>query len=366
MFYQCILKLKTLIVLTFLLFSLTLEALPCSAEKDSFDQLCFSVGLGLGVTKFSGFNDDNATWKLDDIGSTSMEVFGGYHFLPRWFAEVSYSQFGSMDLVNPYASEKQFADVSFSGLSLKGGYYLPISWLGFGRIASSDFQPFVKVGIASVSNSTSDNRVKLDEGTAIKPQLALGVDWAFSNDWQARAQWESTSELASVAQLGMSYVFSFDRALQKSPTSKPISIDENEYVALMPGTASAKRHKNKSTFERVYFAEGSTALEASAQVIIDKIKAILTQYPYLHIVIMDAELSHNSTLGFKQLSRQRAKKLQQKLIASGISSTRINKQGLLSTVQENYQAADFFGRQISVKTLVLAPLENNTWALFNR
>ena len=366
MFFQRVLKLKVIVILILLMSSWTAQSSSCSVEDDEFSELCFSVGFGLGLSQLSGFDDANASWKLDNISSNSIELYAGYHFIPRWFAEISYTQFGVMDLVNPYGGVQEFADVSFSGFSLKGGYYLPVSWLTFGHIESSDFQPFVKMGMASISSIVSDARVKLDEGASIKPQLAFGVDWRFSEDWQARAQWEATSELANVTQLAVSYLFSVDPSSEKKPVYQAEAVDESEYSPLTSVQRKTKRHKNKATFDTLYFKVASTQIDAKSNAVLEKTKRILAQYPHLHVSIMDAELSRNSNTSHKALSQQRAKLLRQLLIGYGISAKRIDRNYYAQSVGNHYQAADFFGRKIKVKTLVLSPVANEKWALFNR
>lgn len=366
MFYKCVFQLKVLVVMVLLSASFGAQSSSCSAQEDAFNERCFYVGAGFGLSQLNGFNDDNASWKIDNINSSGMELFAGYHFIPRWFAEFSYTQFGTMDLVNPYGSEQEYADISFSGLALKGGYYLPISWLSFGRIESSDFQPFVKMGLVNVSYSTSDSQVELDEGASIKPQFALGVDWRFSNHWQARAQWESTYELAHITQLAISYLFSIDNSAPKKPDYKKSNVDESEYRPLNTNLIKTTAHKNKSTYQVILFKAASTNIDSSSEAIIANITRLLTEHPHLQISIMDVNLIQNFSQERTSLTQQRAKRLRKILTDAGISATRINKNNAAESISNPYQSADFFGKEINVKTLVLSPIGNNKWTLFNR
>ncbi|NRB40127.1 MAG: outer membrane beta-barrel protein [Pseudomonadales bacterium] len=343
------------------------DSVTCTAEQSDLSEWCFYAGLGLGVSSLSSFDDVDSAWKVDNSSSTGMELTAGFHFLPRWFAEVSYTDFGAADLVNPFGENDEYADIAFSGLSLKGGYYLPVSWVTFGYVQSSAFQPFVKAGVASVSNSISDNRVKFDEGGGIKPQLAVGVDWRFADDWQARAQWEMTSEVASVTQLAVNYLFSFTRNKSiTSPAAYTPVVRNKAYRDLTQSKVIIKKHKNKATYDRFYFQPASTKMDKESQQLIESITKILLAHPHLHISIMDAELKQRSSEAYKILSQQRAKKLRQLLIRQGIAAKRIDRNTYGKAVDNHYKAKDFFGRSINVKTLVLAASENDSWVLFNR
>lgn len=337
----------------------------CSAEASQFDGLCFYVGAGVGLSSLSGFDDSDSAWKIDNIGSTSLELYLGYHFMPRWFAELSYADYGAMDLTNPYGATYEYAEISFSGFSVKGGYYLPVSWVTFGKIESSSFQPFVKMGMANVTSSVSDSRVRFNED-GIKPQVGLGVDWNFAEDWQLRGQWEVTSGLATVTQVAVNYSFSFDADVSSRPSHQAAPINQNDYQPLSAVNGKAKKQKGKVTYDMFSFEPSSLTIILGSNALLNKIKRILLEYPHLHISILDAELSHNTEAEYKLLSQQRGGRLREILIDHGISAERIDRDYYAQSVDNHYQSTDFFGREINVKTLVLAPISEDSWALFNR
>ncbi|NRB42087.1 MAG: outer membrane beta-barrel protein [Pseudomonadales bacterium] len=342
------------------------DSLDCSAEDEQFSELCFYVGAGVGLSQFSGLDDADSSWKIDEANSTAVEFYAGYHFAPRWFAELSYTDYGEMGLINPYGGVDEFAQMSFSAMALKGGYYVPVSWLTMGKIESSAFQPFVKMGLVSVSPTVSDSRVKFDEGGSLKPQFTLGVDWRFAEDWQLRGQWEITSELASVTQVSVNYLFSWDSHSPSKPSYQATAVNKDDYTPLTSGRVKTTARRAKATYDILYFNSASTRVIAESEVVLDKVQRILIKHPHLHISIMDAELNQTASDAHSLLSQQRAKYLRKRLISQGVSSARIDLNYYRKPVDNHYLAADFFGRNINVKTLVLAPLSDDSWALFNR
>ncbi|NRB42952.1 MAG: outer membrane beta-barrel protein [Pseudomonadales bacterium] len=373
MFLQLFGKLKAFSVLAFLLAlnvsmvaSSRADSLACSAEEGQFSEWCFYVGAGVGLSQFSGLDDADSSWKIDDVNSTAVELYAGYHFSPRWFAEFSYTDYGEIGLVNPYGGTDEFAKMSFSAMALKGGYYVPVSWLTLGKIESSSFQPFVKMGLVSMSPTVSDSRVKFDEGGSIKPQFTLGVDWRFAEDWQLRGQWEMTSELANVTQLSVNYLFSWETRSSSKPVYQAAVVNNDDYTLLTSARVKTAGYKAKATYDVLYFNSASTKIVAESASVLDKVMLTLTQYPHLHISIMDANMRQNASNEHRLLSQQRAEYLREMLILQGVPADRVDLDYYRKPVDNHYQAADFFGRKINVKTLVLAPLSDDTWALFNR
>lgn len=343
------------------------EQWSCSAEQEMLSEHCFYVGAGFGLSNFSKLDDSDSPWKIDNKSSQALQLVVGYQFMARWFAEFSYGNLGSMDVVNPFIQPAIKADISFSSLSFLGGYYVPITWLTFGAIEQSNIQPFVKAGLANVSSNSSDKSIGLDQGASVKLQIALGADWRFLQDWQLRAQWENISETANVTSLAVNYLFSFGS--NKRSESSNIAHDTSEnavagYSAIPH--VKFKARENKISYKTLVFSPNSASLEAKSLNKLRQTKQVLDKYPHLRVVIQVAD-QHKSTLGTSaSISQQRATALKRNLIKLGVSAKRINARSSYNKPLEPYHSSNFYGKQVSVDSIVFISSYEDIWIMFNR
>ncbi|BCE01751.1 OmpA family protein [Marinicellulosiphila megalodicopiae] len=157
-----------------------LDNLGDSAEQPSALN-CVYGGLGLGMSLLYP-DDEISSWKVESHASTAINGLVGWRFSPRYFTELHLHGLGNAKIehINPNITNEE--RLKYSAISLHlGGYLFDIN-----KEREMKFNPFAKVGIASLSSKASDNIVPVEQKNNIQLALSIGVQKQLNKSWFAR------------------------------------------------------------------------------------------------------------------------------------------------------------------------------------
>jgi|GEM_PF-1759490 len=151
---------------------------PASADNcvepqhtgSEFKRCVYATG-GLIVSKIDPENSVDG-WRSADNHDGGWRLALGMQLRPRWFAELSYADLGTADLVN--VNPAVTAEAPDAGIA----YRVPALMAGY-NLRRTDTRPrwnlFVKAGVGSIRNKARDSRVGYEKQSDVQGVLGAGV-----------------------------------------------------------------------------------------------------------------------------------------------------------------------------------------------
>ena len=149
------------------------------------------VGLGGGSTEVAPEGNSGGFF-VDDDRDWGYKIFIGKRILPHWSGEISYVDTGEAGLSNnnpAIAATLTNASISYKIPTISGSYHL------FGPKNKVDV--FGRVGLSTILNTVSDERISYEKQTALQLNVGGGVQWRFAPKWFLRAEFDSFDNDAS-------------------------------------------------------------------------------------------------------------------------------------------------------------------------
>jgi OOP family OmpA-OmpF porin len=139
------------------------------------------------------FNDnlDDATdfdFNSDNVGGG---VFAGYQILDWLAVEGGYDYLGNMGIDANNGASGSKLEAQGLQLSLKGSYGFTENWDIYGRAGAMAYR----------AESQNENRNKFETG--VRPLLALGTEYAFTENWAGRLEYQWVANVGNVNQIGV-------------------------------------------------------------------------------------------------------------------------------------------------------------------
>jgi len=163
-----------------------------SDSKTGYFQRCWYGAMGLGLTNVDP-EAESKGWSTDDNIAFGAKITIGYHFLPHWFGELSYSDLGKAKLgnINPVLSNAVNVEVAYRAPALMLGYYfLP---------AHRPFNVYLKAGMSTLQTTMNDARVDFQEQNDSQVVLGGGAQYRFRESaWFTRFEFDSFDKDASM------------------------------------------------------------------------------------------------------------------------------------------------------------------------
>jgi outer membrane protein OmpA-like peptidoglycan-associated protein len=155
------------------------------------------VGGGVGSSEASPEGRSDGFYVKDDR-DWGYKFFIGLRQFPHWSAEVSYVDTGKAGLgnLNP-AIEATIPDATIR-------YQIPTvsaSYHVFGP--KRDVDVFGRVGLSSIINTVSDDRIPYEKQTPIQLNVGGGIQWRFAPKWFVRAEYDSFDNDASMVAISL-------------------------------------------------------------------------------------------------------------------------------------------------------------------
>jgi len=154
-------------------------------EADVF-QDCWYLQGGFIGTHVDPENTVNG-WRTTDNSSDGWKVSIGWHFKPRWFAELAYADLGEAGLSNLNPAIEALvprAEIEYAVPSLMAGYWF--------REPESRWNTYLKGGAGRIENDSSDSRIGYDKQTPIQFVFGLGFQYQRKDSgWFVRAEFDS-------------------------------------------------------------------------------------------------------------------------------------------------------------------------------
>lgn len=270
------------------------------------------AGAGLGMTEVSPEGSSGGFYVEDD-SDWGYKLFAGWRFRPHLSAELSYVDIGEAGLgnVNPaIAASISDATISYRIPTLSASYHL------FGPSRYIDV--FGRVGLSSIINSVSDDRIAYEKQTTVQLNLGAGVQWRFHPKWFARVEYDSFDNDASLFALSVGRYFSVHSPHRALPD--PIPVEK----APPPEPVCAQF---EGAIDAIQFEVDSAELKPESYATLETAAASLKLFPLIRIHI-DA---HTDSIGTTEynlpLSERRANAIRDYLIELGIDSARLIAKG---------------------------------------
>lgn len=143
------------------------------------------VGLGVGSSKLSGF--DNGTVTGGNTSKGQAKIFGGFQFTPNWGAELQYSDLGKRDVSNAGVSAGSFTTSQYS---IAGTGTLPLS---------SGFSLLGKLGVSA--NRISGSAL-LNKNSNTSAMIGIGAAYSITPALSVRVEYEDFGKVGTVAANG--------------------------------------------------------------------------------------------------------------------------------------------------------------------
>lgn len=304
----------------------------CGSELDANTfKDCWYVGIGYGASHVDPERESNG-WSTDDDESDGWEVLVGWHFKPKWFAELKYADIGEAGLGNTVpAIDRAYPDaaISYKVPSLMVGYWLrnPDSW----------WNVYGKAGAAAINNNAEDDggTAFFEEVTDVQLALGVGVQLRAKNSpWFVRAEFDSYDKDAWYAALSLNRYFGgrkpAKRALVAPAPVQSTMTAPADVAAAAPVAAAAVRTVPKpvtpmlaceqfsGAVPDVNFHSASTRLTDNAQAALKPFARSLIAVPSARIEVQAHTDSRGSSTSNEVLSERRATKVEQFLVKEGV------------------------------------------------
>ncbi len=299
-------------------------------ELDSSDLTYKSgwyLGGGLGTTEVSPEGSSGGFYVKDDR-DWGYKVFLGWRFLPHWSSEVSFVDTGKAGLgnVNPaIAAMFTEATISYKIPTISASYHL------FGP--ERDVDLFARVGVSSIMNSVSDDRITYDKQTFAQLNMGAGIQWRFAPKWFARAEYDGFDNDASMFSISLGRYLGkhYEHRLIESPQEEPkqeIPVVEPEEVPILEDTCDIFN----GAIDAIQFQTDSAELTDNSLERLLEAAQSLRNYPRVAIDIQAHTDSNASAEYNLDLSNRRAQTIKKFLEENGIDAERLIAKGFGETI----------------------------------
>ncbi|NRB40620.1 MAG: OmpA family protein [Pseudomonadales bacterium] len=331
---------------------LLITALPCLGESKSYFGCgnfinpesgekaftpCFYAGAGLGAS-FLAPDTSDSSWRVDKSNDLSFKAYIGYHFAQDWFTEIAYADLGEARFSSNRSLIEDEESIHSKTPSFFVGYFLPFDeWLN----TSLPIDTFVKVGVASISSSSSSPLLNVESKDSILPAMGIGLEWAMLERWYLRSEYERFSADAGLLSLSVNFRFGGQRYQTKEIPPEAVVpipvIAEAIEVAQAEQTITDTQCFNEATegcslfyaqFKNsIRFDSNSKSLESSSYKLLTGVVDALKKVPHLDIEIQAHTDSIGSETFNQNLSENRARSVYDYLVSHGINESRLSSKG---------------------------------------
>jgi len=316
---------------------------------------------------------DSFGWSTSDDSDSGYQVFGGWYFKPKWFAELSYADLGEAGLSNSNPALTGTEKISYKIPAVFVGYYL--------YEPQARFNLYGKIGISSIDNETTTSRVDYEKQNSVGLSGGIGLQWrSASSGLFARLAADFYDEDARSIGLSLGYFFGGSRSSQQAVVDLDSDMDGvMDSIDSCPGTAAGVAvdatgcaivvapepvildtdadgvidsqdqcpdtekgatvdatgcvelvtviEKINLSLEGVYFDTNSAEITAASEIILDKAVAALQGSPTARVEVQ----AHTDSIGEEEynlgLSTRRAENVRNYLISRGIAADRLTAKG---------------------------------------
>jgi outer membrane protein OmpA-like peptidoglycan-associated protein len=301
---------------------------------------CWYAGVGYGLSRFDP-DENDASWRIRDNGDAGWLVYGGYHFKPDWFAELTYLDLGDVEAVDRNPNRNATGDISYKIPAVMVGYYFDLPELTDEFIPDWPVDTFVKAGVSAIQNSASPSTIPYEKQSSAQLALGVGLEWRFYKNWKVRNEYESFDLDAYSFNVSIAYIFGGKdtkpqskkvqvvkpaQVIDAAPVKVPVPKIEPT-VAMAPVITAAACEMFSGSLEGLTFKSGSDELtKASEKIVLKAVEALVT-YESLEIEIQ----AHTDSVGrasFNEaLSQKRATSVERFFIQNEIDAERLSSIG---------------------------------------
>ena len=296
----------------------------CDLSGSSFSS-CYYLGAGVGVSKLKPA--ENNDWSIDSGTDTAMQIYGGYHITKDWFVDIAYADLGKADMQNANPNVHINETIDYKVASAMAGYYL--------NFFDLPIEPFVRFGLASISNSASSN-IEVDKQHDVGLAWGAGLDWRFAKHFKLRGAVETYDKDASLVSVSVAYIFGEAKVAPKpiaAPKAEPKPEPQPEPVAevkpepvVETETAEVKKLFSGS-LTGVNFKSGSAELLPESKKILSDAATVLNEYPEM-LVDINAYTCNDGSKEFNvKLSQKRAESVKNFFVSQGVEVSRLKATG---------------------------------------
>lgn len=268
------------------------------------------VGLGTGLSEVSPEGSDGGFYVEDDR-DWGYKIFAGYRFLPHWSAEASYVYTGQAGLgnVNP-AIEAEISDATIS-------YHIPTIAANYHVFGPKrDLDLFARVGISSIINRVSDDRIPYDKQTPLQLNFGAGVQWRFAPKWFARVEYDGYDNDASLFAVSIGRYFAkHDEHREIAPVVVEPAIEEPAEEPVVPEIVCEQFN---NTIDAIQFEVDSDTLTPESETLLIETARLLMEYSD---IVLEVQAHTDSTASDEynlDLSNRRAQTIKRFLVQQGI------------------------------------------------
>jgi outer membrane protein OmpA-like peptidoglycan-associated protein len=285
------------------------------------------VGGGLGLSEASPEGTSGGFYVKDDR-DWGYKIFVGRRQFPHWSAEISYVDTGEAGIGNlNSAIEATIPDatIRYQIPTVSASYHL---WG-----PTRDIDVFGRVGISSIINTVSDDRIPYEKQTPMQLNLGAGVQWRFDPKWFVRAEYDSFDNDASMLSI------SIGRYLAKHDEHRNIDLPElapppppvEPVVVEEPTLIEETCEQFNGAIDAIQFQVNSDELTEESQAILVESAVGLIEYPSMNIEIQAHTDSSASEEYNQDLSERRAQTIKTFLEEQGVAAERLTAKGFGET-----------------------------------
>ncbi|NRB41143.1 MAG: OmpA family protein [Pseudomonadales bacterium] len=323
---------------------------PLAVDADDQFHACVVINAGIGLSQFSP-NTADSSWSIDNDQDIGFRLSAEYYFSRYSFLEAGYVDLGSAEFTNSNTAISATETISYKtpAVFIGSSYSLP----------TLPVDILAKIGVASVSTSSSSDLLLAHEDASAQFAWGLGLRYFLSTQWALKADFEAFSEDSHLSSLSISYLFGgrTHTANRQNKSSQviqaaaaPIVIAEADSMTEIPAdtdadgvidtqdrcvTAQHLRNrvnqygcvKYTGTFVNSQFASGSYAASINTEEL-DRYLSILIDHPDTQLNI----IGHTDNIGSEAdnlaLSQRRADTVKAYLVKLGINAEQLITQAL--------------------------------------
>ena len=300
---------------------------PLDSDADEDFKKCGYIGAGYLFATHVDPDGESNTWKTSDDSDSGYNIYLGWHFKPRWFAELSYADLGEAELLTAPPNVPDSGGITYKIPSLHVGYWF--------LKPEERFNVYAKAGLSSISNNATNSAIPFEKQNRVNITGGVGVQWR-SQASGLFARLEAVLYDKDAYSLGINVGYYFG-----SPSFW------NTSVSLMDNDGDGVRDENdlcpKSmigmivdvsgcgmpdiSLHGVSFRTNSAVITRQSKLILDNAAAALMSAPFMRVEVQ----AHTDSLGKSAynegLSARRAMAVKSYLESKGVSSDRMEARG---------------------------------------
>jgi outer membrane protein OmpA-like peptidoglycan-associated protein len=279
---------------------------------------------------------------------------------PHWSAEISYVDTGDAGITNSnpsVAATLSDASISYKIPTVSGSYHL------FGPTRKVDV--FGRVGLSSIYNSVTDDRIPYEKQTVVQLNVGGGVQWRFAPKWFLRAEYDSFDNDASYIGISIGRYFAPhdehrmveevvaqpEPVIEEPIVEEPI-IEEPEVVEVIVPAEVCETFNG--TIDDVRFEIDSAVILDSSFPVLNEVAQNLALYPEVIIGIQAHSDSTGTDSYNLDLSNRRALSIKAFFVERGISADRLSVEGYgesLPKATNSTREGRALNRRVEFKTI---------------